>query len=108
MKQFFLVLVLFLPQLCIAFNSTEDDLVFVDDGDEPSSLSKTDSVVIQHEDFYREQRHRDHRYWEHKLTNKKKFSKINEKLNRNVIVGHVFKLKFPKYALGRIIQRYEV
>lgn len=109
MKAFFLVLILFSPQLCIAFNSTEDDLVFVDDGDELSSLTKSDSVEVQHEDYYREQRHKDHqRYWENNLPIKKKFSKIGEGLNRNVSVGHVFKLKFVKHAFGQSIQRYEV
>lgn len=114
MKLFFLAFLLFLLQLCIAFNSTEDDLVFVDDGDESSSLTKTDSVVVQREDYHREQRHRDHRYWEHKLPNKKstRFSKANEGLwdesNRSITIGHVFKLKFLKRAFGQIIQRYEV
>ncbi|XP_043463701.1 dystroglycan isoform X4 [Leptopilina heterotoma] len=108
MKPFFLVFILFLPQLCIAFNSTEDDLVFVDDGDELSSLTKSDSVEVQHEDYYREQRHKDQRHWENNLPSKKKFNKIGEGLNRNVSVGHVFKLKFVKHAFGQSIQRYEV
>ena len=109
--QFFLTFLLLLPQCFALAIQAEDDLVFDDVGDETASGIKVDPGIIHHQDHLREQRHKDHRDRELKLSKENKSSRV-ERLwgmpDVTATAGHIFKMKIPKQAFGGNVERYEV
>ena len=112
MKPFFLTYLILLLPLCFALLIQEDDLVFDDVGEEASAPSKVGAGTPLNQDHQREQRHKDHKNREQKLSDENKKSRRLSTYLRipdlTVSAEHVFKFKIPIQAFIGDIGRFEV